>query len=76
MVVRVAWNSVHSSVNSVWVVPREGGESEVSSAVSSAPVSMHFLIFVTMGRVVINLQKILVGKFEGGSAVPRVVGRG
>jgi hypothetical protein len=40
MVVRVAWNSVRSSVNSVWVVPREGGKSEVSSAVLLVPVSM------------------------------------
>ncbi len=29
-----------------------------------------------MGRGVIHLQEILVGKFEGGGAVPRVVGRG
>ncbi len=28
MVVRVAWNFVLSSVSSVWVVPREVGESD------------------------------------------------
>jgi hypothetical protein len=40
MVAMVAWNSVRLSVSSVWVVPREGGESEVSSALSSVPVSV------------------------------------